>query len=417
MDTQPSTHYHSSFVSRFNNDHPAAQAEFPLAEDLLLGAARKETGLTEFGDESFLSAMRIMHDAVTHESAPNAFGLFNARMRALRSLTNRLWANACFEARPEIRLREIAAPLIIVGLHRSGTTRLQRMLAVDPRLQYLSAWEGFNPAPRLTMPELGKAARYAEVHQALTLGGDIYPGAFTAHPMHADWPEEEMLLLNHSFAGFSALGLHRMPTYFKWFLEDPKRDAYRYMADLLKLVGWSRGAPGERRWVLKNPQHMLDLPTLMETFPDAKLVFVHRDPLKTVGSVMSLMWFYAVQNTDLPARSWIRDTWMTFYEEMARRSIEARRAIPAAQQIDVYFDAMNEDWRGEMQRIYDFAAIEFTSETETAMADWLAESAREGHHGGHRYALEDFGTSAEEVDARMKFYRDHYAIRRETAKS
>lgn len=410
MDILLSTHYHSPVAKQFNSEHRGSSLEIDLSEDILIAEARRETGLERFGDEDFLPAMRSLLNAVNNEAQLNPFGRNNARMRTLRSLDNRLWANACFEAHPEIIQRKIAAPVIIVGLHRSGTTRLQRMMATDPRLQYLKTWEGFNPAPRLGLPEMGKAERREEVRRFFSHGQEIYPGAFTAHPMDADWPEEEMLLLNHSFSGFSPLGLFHVPSYYRWFLEDDKRAAYRYMAELMKLISWSHGEPENKRWLLKNPQHMLDLPTLMKTFPDAKLVFMHRDPIKTVGSIMSLTWYYAVQHTDLPCRAQIRDVWMDFYEQMARRCIAARKHIPAAQQLDVHYADMNRDWRTEMRRIYEFAGIEFSADAESAMAGWLAESEREGLHSGHRYALEDFGTTAEEVDARMKFYREHYAI-------
>jgi hypothetical protein len=207
--------------------------------------------------------------------------------------------------------------------------------------------------------------------------------------------------------------LFHIPGFYRWFLENDKLAAYRYMADAMKLLSWTRNEHENKRWLLKNPQHMLNLPTLMKVFPDAQLVFIHRDPIKTTGSVLSLSWNFAVQHTDQPCRAWVRDIWMDFYEQMARRSIEAREHIPANQQIDVYYDEMNRDWRGVMRRIYDFAGMEFGAKTENAMAAWLADSAREGLHGGHRYALEDFGTTAEEVDARMMFYRERYSIPRE----
>lgn len=410
MDILPSTHYHTPFVKRFNSEHPANAHGLDLSDEALIAAARAETGLERFGDESFRQPMKILLDAVDKEAHLNPFGRFNARMRTLRSLGNLLRANACLEAYPEIRRRKIAAPIIIVGLHRSGTTRLQRMMATDPRLQYLRTWEGFNPAPRLDLPELGKTARREEVRQHLLSGKDLYPGAFTAHPMDADWPEEEMLLLNHSFSGFAPLGLYHVPSYYRWFLDDDKNAAYRAMAELMKLISWARGETEGQRWLLKNPQHMLNLPTLLQTFPDAKLVFMHRDPLKTVGSILSLSWSYAVQHTDLPCRAWIRDTWMDFYEQMARRCMSAREKLPASQQLDVHFEDMNGDWRKVMSRIYTFAGLDFNADAEHAMATWLADSEREGLHKGHRYALEDFGLTKDEVNARMMFYREHYRI-------
>jgi hypothetical protein len=414
MDTTPSTRYHPFPVKLINRTvrtlNAIGLAKIDLSESALIAAAQKQTGLTRFGDESFLPPLRRLLQSLSEEAQLNPMGRLYARANTIDSLKNRLWANACFEAHPEIRQRKIVAPIIIIGPHRSGTTRMQRMLAADSRLQHLKTWEGFNPAPRLDRPDQGRAARYAEVKKALGQAPSFYPGAFVAHPMDADWAEEEMLLLNHSFCGFSVLGAYNIPGYYEWFLQHDKTDAYRTMADLMKLISWSRGDAEDKPWVLKNPQHMLDLDVLLKVFPDAKLVFTHRDPLKTVGSVMSLMWMYAVQHTDVPCRGKVKDVWLDFCERMARRCIELRATIPANQQLDVYYEEMNRDWRSAMRRIYDFSGIEFTAEAEHALAQWLTQSESENRHGGHRYALEDFGTTAEAVDARLMFARQHYAI-------
>lgn len=415
MDTKPSTHYHPLLVKFINwvirGLNFIGLPEIDLSEEALLAKARRETGLDRFGNESFFSGLRVLLKSIETEAQLNPFGRLYARENIVISLKNRLWANACFEAHPEILQRKIVAPIIIIGPHRSGTTRMHRMMASDARLQHLKTWEGFNPAPRIGSPELGRAARYKEVKKSLGMAQRfLYPGAFVGHPMDADWAEEEMLLLNHTFCSFSILGSYNVPSYYQWFLEHDKAADYRYMADLMRLISWSRGDAEDKRWVLKNPQHMLDLDVLMKVFPDAQLVFTHRDPLKTVASVMSLMWHYAVQHTDLPCREPIKNTWLDFCEQAARRCIKMRESIPATQQLDVYYEEMNRDWRAAMRRVYDFSGIEFTPETEHALGTWLTNSEKENRHGGHRYSLEDFGTTAKEVDTRMMFARERYAI-------
>lgn len=421
MDTEPSTRYHPlpnrliNLATRTLNSVGLARIDLSAAS--LLAAARQQTGLDRFGDESFLPALRVLIDSLEGEARLNPFGRLHARAKLLGSLKNRLWANACFEAHPEIRARKIVAPLVIVGPHRSGTTRLHRMLSADARLEHLTTWEGFNPAPRPGLPDMGRAARYTEVDKALGIAPRFYPGAFVGHPMHADWAEEEMLLLNHSFCSFAFIGEFNVPGYYDWYLNCDRTFAYRDMADLVRLVSWSRGAPKDRRWVLKDPQHMLDLDALLKVFPDAKLVFTHRDPLKTVASVISLMWLFSVQHTDAPCRERVRDVWLDFCEQAARRCMQARTHIPAAQQIDVHYEEMNRDWRTVMRRIYNFGGIEFTPAAEQALGAWLAQSESENRHGGHRYSLADFGITRQEVDARMRFVRDKYAIPYEGGRS
>lgn len=413
-DTTPSTHYHPLPIKLFNavagalNAVGLAKTRFDEAQ--LLDEARRRTGLTDFGDMGFLTPLRVLLQSLEQEARLNPFGRLHAKTGIIEALKNRLWAEACFRAHPEIRQRPIVAPIIIVGPVRSGTTRLQRLLGTDPRLQFLTAWEGFNPAPRLKLPALGRDQRRTEVEKFLRVGMRLNPQAFAAHPMSAGEAEEEILLLNQSFCGLSASLLYDIPGRTRWLLQYDKQAAYREMADMLRLIAWSRGESGEKRWVLKTPQHMLDLPTLLQTFPDARLVFTHRDPVKTATSTMSLAWNFGVHNVSRPLRATARDTCLDLCEEMARRCIADRESIPPAQQLDVYYEATNADWRSQMQRIVSFAGLSWTAETERAMARWVDDSARDPRHAGHRYAAADYGVSHQEIDERLMFYRRKYAV-------
>ncbi|HEX7634528.1 MAG TPA: sulfotransferase [Noviherbaspirillum sp.] len=409
MDTKPSTYYHPVEVKRFNTVtrlyNLFGLKKIELSDETLIAQARSLTGLERFGNECFREPLRVLLKSLQEETRLNPFGRAMVKGRILRSLKNRLWANACFEKHPEILQRKIVAPVIIVGAGRSGTTRLQRMLAADSRMQHLKAWEGFNPAPRPGLPDMGKVERRAEIVAMLHEGQRINPGASTAHPMDADWAEEEILLLNHSFSGLLSLCFQR---YYDWFLDYDRTNAYRYMADLMKLLSWSRGDSQSKTWVMKTPQFMLDLDTVMKVFPDARIVFIHRDPSKTVASTMSLMWHFAVQNIDRPCRAEIRDVWLGMCEEMAKRCIQARESIPPSRYVDVYYEEMNHDWRAAMRRIYALLDMEFSAKAEQEIGAWLAQSEGENRHGGHHYSYEEFGADAKEVESRMMFYRQRF---------
>lgn len=414
IDTTPSTRYHPMPIRLFNGAaralNAAGLARVRLDEAGLIDQARRVTGLADFGDPAFLVPLRVLLHSLEREARLDPFGRLHARTGIIESLKNRLWAQACFKANPAIRERRIVAPIIIVGPVRSGTTRLQRLLASDTRLQFLTAWEGFNPAPRPGMADGGRAARRSEVDRFLRTGQRLNPAAFAAHPMSTDEAEEEILLLNHSFCGLSASLLYDIPARTRWLLQHDKQAAYRDLADMLRLIAWSRGDQADKRWVLKTPQHMLDLPTLMQTFPDARLVFTHRDPVKTAASTMSLAWNFGVHNVRRPLRATVRDTCLALCEQMARRCIADRELIPASQQLDVYYEETNLDWRAQMRRVVAFAGLDWTAHTEQAMADWMARSATENRHGRHRYACEDYLVSRDEIDARLMFYRQRYAV-------
>ena len=415
MDNLPSTHYHSDAVKGFNQ-HAREQGspDLPFHLDELLTSAKQQTGLERIGDESFIPHLEVLIDSLNREANLNPFGKFVVRSSLLEPLKNRFWANACFEKFPEILDREIDKPICIIGPHRSGTTRMHRMLASDSRLQYLPTWVGMNPAPRLDLPEFGVKQRYEEVAQGLGGLQACYGEAFTAHPMHADWPEEEMLLLNTSFLSFSFLGNAYIPSFYQHYLHADKSAAYDYMVKLLKLISWSRNEPKDKRWVLKNPAHMLDLPALYKALPSIKMVFPHRDPLKTVGSVISLMWLFGRQNTDMPLRGPMREVWWDYCQQAANRAMSARASLPANQQLDVFYKEINDDWLKVMQNVYAFSELEFTPQAQQELANWLAESEKDSHHVGHRYALEDFGLSQDDVIRGMQQVSEKYAIPRES---
>lgn len=415
MDTKPSSYYHPQAVREINAAPDSVQWS-DLNAEALMAAAREQTGLERFGDECFLPGLRALLASVRNDAQLNAFGRLHVQQSSINFLKNRLRANACFEAHPEILERTIAAPIVIVGPHRSGTTRMQRMLATDDRLSHLRTWEGLNFGPRQDAPNLGNTERREEVIQMLGGVDIMYPGAMIGHPMDADWAEEEMHLLDSSWCGFSPLGLYSgIDSYYQWFMGADKTAAYQYMAKLLKLISWARGEADGKRWILKNPQHMLDLDTLLKVFPDAKIVFTHRDPLKTVASVMSLMWHFAVQHTDANCRTQVAGLWLDFCEQAARRCMQVRAGMPADQQLDIYYEEMNNDWRATMRRVYAFAGMDLTPQAEQAMAQWLAHS--ESQHGGHRYSLNDFGLNEPQVDARMMFTRKHYGIPYESTRA
>lgn len=416
MEAPRYTDDHSEAVKKFNDDararHAAGEAEPDLSEENLLATARRETGLEDFGEnENFRPALRALLHSLETEAQLNPFGRFRARSFLLAPLKNRLWATACFKEHPEILERKIVAPICIVGAHRSGTTRMHRMMSCDQRLQHLKTWEGVNPAPRLhTTPDNGLAAREQEVRNGMELRNRMYPVGIQAHPMSADWAEEEMLLLNHAFMNFQFFGNFPIPSFYQYFLHADKTHAYEYMVKLMKLISWSRNDPEDKRWILKNPQHMMNLELLFTMFPDAKMVFAHRDPVKALASTLSLMWNFAKQHSDRPLREPVKQIWGDFCLEGARRCMVAQKNVPPSQLLNVYYAQMSQDWRGVMRRIYEFAGIEFTSQAEQALGDWLVVSEKENFHGGHTYSLEDFGLSAAEVGASMQFVRDEYGI-------
>jgi len=204
-----------------------------------------------------------------------------------------------------------------------------------------------------------------------------------------------------------------VPGYSKWCAGESAVPAYRHMADLLRLIGWSQQESSLRPWILKTPQHMLDLPALLEVFPDARLIFTHRDPKKVVGSAASLAWnqtiIYSDQNDPVETgREWLGKTAM-----MIERMRAARDSIPRERMIDVQYDDMENDWRATMERVYRFLGFDIEPAI-GGMQAYLDRSARLKRRP-HRYSLEEFGLAEGEVDERFANYAETFGIPVENA--
>jgi len=410
----PATHYHRAPVRLANRVLGALESiglrRADISEQGLLDAACQATGLSDFGDDAFRTPMRRVLRAMEEEAELNPLGRHLTRISILRVLKDRLWAAELFERHPEILEREIAPPLVVVGLARSGTTRLHRLLASDERLLHLKAWESVNPVPWPGSFEPGPDPRIANIEQGLKAVLYMSPQIATVHPLGAHEVEEEVGLIEHSFSSQIWEVIHHVPSFADWLMENDQTYAYRYMVDLLKLIEWFRKDEPGRTWVLKTPQHMQDLDALMRVMPGARLVCIHRDPIKVVGSCCSMAWNALVRNTDSVDPHWVGEEWLGKTESMLRKTLRVREErVPDDQQLDVLYADMNADWRGVMGRIYDFAGMEFSREAERAMEGWLEVNGRH-KHGKHEYRLQDFGLTPERVESRLAFYRERFAI-------
>lgn len=364
-----------------------------LEEARLLDAACEQTGLDEFGDPWFRRPFAQLVEAVRSEANLNPVGQTVARIHLLKLLKERLRAEQWFADHPAIRQRRLAPPVVIVGPMRSGSTRLHRLLSADRRFAHLRMFETMCPVP----PAAGERDRRpAFAARSLRLLHGANPATAVVHPTGPFEPEEELGLLVVSAWGMKHEVQWRVPSYARWCEGEDAVPAYRYMADLLRLTGWLRGEPEDLPWVLKTPQHMLDLDALLAVFPHAKLIFLHRDPVAVVGSSCSMVWNQMIVQSDTVDRRWIGREWLRKTRLMLRRMREARTRVCRGQAIDIDYEDMNRDWRREMRRVYAFLGLDM-GPAEAAMAAYVTRSEHDGAYRGHRYDLAWFGLAADRV--------------------
>jgi NAD(P)-dependent dehydrogenase (short-subunit alcohol dehydrogenase family) len=394
----------------------AYNAMFDPAEldlESLLDSAARSTGLHDFGDPFFRAPLAVLIASIAREARLHALGRTIIRGRLIGMLENRLRIEQIVRDDPSIESTPIVQPLVIAGLQRTGTTLLHRLLAADPKSRALLGWEALRPAP---LPSEGRAG-----HWRRRIGGKlaefglsrIAPEFFAVHPVEADSPEEDILLLDHSFMSQSSEAIMHVPAYSRWLEEHSSLEAYRYLARMLKVLLWQK--PGDF-WVLKTPHHMEYLHELLAVFPDAVIVQTHRDPQATMGSFCSMVAHGRSVFSDAIEPREIGSHWLRKVRRMIDRSLAVREAGAAASFVDVAYYDLVADPIAQVRRIYAHAGRELTPPALAAMERVVARDTQH-RYGRHAYSARDFGLSPARVEETFADYRARFGIRHEITNS
>lgn len=411
----PATHFrplHLKFLMRSLRSAWATGILPPadLCPDRLRTLAEKETGLSadSIDRDFFESQLAVLLPALKEEAALTDFGRLVAHGSILKVMKERMWFEALLGEHPEIDRITLAPPIIVAGSMRSGTTRLQRLLACDPAFTALRLYEAQCPVPgpkSFAARAAGKPdPRIAQVGRMLRFISSINPAIQHAHPTGPLEVDEELGLNEQSLSGAMIEAQRRVPSFARHCEQVDQTPVYTRMERLLKLRTWFAGVDPAKSHVLKTPQHLQDLAALHQTFPEAKLLFLHRDPVQLVASGASLAWNQMVIQSDHVDPAWIGQEWLHKTEYRLRVTAAVRERIPAEYQLDLTFEEMNADWRGAIARVYRFLDHELTPETLKAMEAYVARAASEHGYDRHRYRLEQFGLQAEEVRERLAPY-------------
>ena len=353
-----------------------------LDAESLMRAALKGGEERMFGpDNSWREPFERLLCALRDEASLNPLGLAMAHGQIVQILRARIRAVALWARHPEILTRPLAPPIVIVGPMRSGTTRVQRLLACDRRFSHTRLFESLHPIPFGRLWD----SRPLRTGFALAALNRFNPAVAAIHPSRPHDPEEEFGLLSFSFGPPQFEAQWRVPSFTHWWESADKSFLYKEMLRLLQTISWTRGEPADRPWLLKAPQFMEDLPALLDTFPGARLLCLDRAIDAVVASSASLVWNQMRIQSDAADPSWIGPEWLRKTKRRNRISAETRRARADVQQVALDYEAMNRDWRAEMRRVYGFLAMDLSPGLEQRMAAYLAGSRR---HHGHRYSLE-----------------------------
>ena len=352
-------------------------------------ALRRE-GASAIGDGDWRGRLSILLADLESTAQLNPLGRVMANGQIVNLLRARIRAERLLAEHPEIADRPLPSPVVILGPMRSGTTRLHRLLACDPGFAHTRLFESLEPVPKARRP-LDRILVTAAVTKFLHLAN---PATQTIHPTGSLQAEEEFGLGAFSFHGAQLEAQWRVPNFARLCEQLDPSEAYAEFVTLLRVIGWSRGDPGDRPWLLKSPQFMADLPGLLRVLPDARLLCLSRDPVQVVGSSASLVWNQQRVQSDVADPRWIGAEWLRKSVDRQARTDAVLAARPSLPRLHVEFDEVGADWEAAIRRIYRFLDRPLTTATLGRMRRYVAGAKA---HRGHRYTLEQFGLDDAQV--------------------
>lgn len=375
----------------------------------LLDEARRKTGLEDFGEGFSAEGLRLLLRGYESEARLHAIGRIAAHHDTVALLANRLRLVADRRRHPEIAEQTLRRPVFIVGLPRTGTTLLHRLLAQDPAHRVPRTWEILHPSPPPQRARETNDTRIARAERGLRQLDRLAPQFRRIHAVGARLPEECIAILAHSFASDRFQAMYRLPSYQAWLDRQDLRFAYADHQRFLQHLQWRH--PG-RRWLLKAPAHLLALDDLLATYPDALIVQTHRDPVPVLASLTSLLaTLHGAFSDDVDPLEISRNVTVRWAEAL-RRSIAVRRGPHGNRCVDVHYYELLRNPMGVVRRLYAQMDEPLGAAAEDAMRRFLAENPQD-RFGRHRYAMDLPALAATTERWRYEGYRAYFQVPRE----
>ena len=370
----------------------------------LHSAASDRTGLSDFGDDRYHEGLEILLQAYAENPYFNEVGRQAAFDQVVTALAARLRSEEGWKRNSEWRTTRIERPLFVLGLPRTGTTALHKLLAQDPANQSLPHWLGMNPQPRPALSTWESNTAFRETKARLDALYERSPGMRAIHDIQADEPDECRLLRMQSFADFT-FDTAYVPRYQEWLMSVDQRDTYERYRDNLRLIGAGDG----RRWVLKCPGHLWALDALLFHFPDACIIQTHRAPEEVIPSSCSLR-YSASQATEpgLSPELVGRDN-LERWRRILGRASEIRSGFDSTRFYDMHFLDFIRDPLAEIERIYHYFDVPLSQAAHEAMTIWHENRPR-NRHGEHRYDARQFGLTDDAIRDAFADYRARYGL-------
>jgi hypothetical protein len=378
----------------------------PARKDLV-DLAIKEAGLSDFGDTWFFDNLDALIPAINNEARLSPEGIYGAQAMLTGALTARLRHKDLIKRHPEILEEKVNVAAVVTGLPRTGSTMLHRMLAAAPGMTAVRWYEAQNytllPGETRDDPSPRKDAAEGVLAYMLTK----IPELMSIHPMSIDQPDEEVIIMGQLFSSSMNEASWYIPSYGRWLDTQDPMPGYGDLVEILQSLQWQDKSRKGRKWVLKTPGHLMALGAVRQTFPDAKIVMTHRDPVDTVPSYCSMEASLYKMGSNEITHKMVGDYWPARLADWLTRFLKVREQTEEGVFVDVFYPQQLADPIAQGDRVLRETGVDTNDAHRAGMGEWIEANKRE-HRAPHSYTMEDFGLTRAKINEMFKDYNAAY---------
>ena len=374
--------------------------------DKLLEFARIRTGLSDFGEGYFLEPLSVLTTAISNQAEINDAGIAAMGERLVNALANRLRRIALFQEHPEIDEEQVDVAALIVGLPRTGSTMLHRLLCASHQATGVLWWESVFPVPRVQAEDRDIPARKAEAEKLVSDIMSAADGFDAIHPLDAHAYDEELPLIEQSFMSNMPESMMYVPDYGNWLLAADQGKAYDELIDFMKIFQWHDASRSGQKWILKCPHHLTAVNTVLDAFPEAAIVMTHRPINQLMPSWYSMVASLTGAYSDTDHAAAQADHWTERLRRNLVDMVEARKRVPE-RFVDVGYKDLLKQPLEQAAHVFNAAGIAVAEEDKNEWQGWLDGNKR-GNRPKHVYSLDEFGISEGRLAKDFAFYTDEY---------
>ena len=382
-----------------------------LVADALVEQAMRETGIDAFDSDSYREGLEVFIGDANAGIARGQYtegGIQRLTDDTLHYLRGRLKVSDYLRQNPGLLDQPVSRPVFVMGVPRTGTTLMSNLLAADPGRRSPLTWEIDDPVPPATSATLKTdpraLARLEQERAELAANpsrGKYYRGS-------AIYPNEDVFIMAHDFKTLMIESKGKLPGYKDFIFSCDMTSAYEYHKRFLQVL--QSQAPGV--WNLKKPSHALFLEYLFKVYPDARVIWTHRDPFTATGSLCSVISLSHLGFMGKVDSEWLAEDYPWQAAEHANRIMDFRDKHGEDKIIDVHYDALMTDPMGEMRKLYATLGDEFTAESEAGIQGWIDDNPQD-KFGRHEYKLAQYGLTKEQLEPLFERYLSRYDVARE----